>query len=199
MSEWNKQLKEQVERKFDNYRIFRIPLDAALDNQEFAAPGNELIVVNASSKIAIATVRFTRTAKEPINIFKNAKLFNVFTSFFVSCTAQPGEWLELFAGIDFDIKYEGSSVDESQPAITVTNVAADTNTVAAAHSCSFAIIKALLTNTSIVWVNIGAAAVEGSCYDLSPGGVVGLPMSNTNRINALFKIANEKLSIIYVN
>ena len=198
MRTWEQKLAEQVQRKFDNYRIVRIPLDAALDNMEFVAAGNELIVSNASSKTAAAAVRFARTAKESINLVKGAKIYSVFTSFFITSTAQPGEWLELLAGIDFDVKYEGSSDGESQPAITVTNVSANANTVAAAHICSSAIIKSLSTNTNLVWINFGAAAVEGSCYDLVPGGVIGLPMSNTNRINALFKVANEKLIVIYV-
>ena len=208
VSIWDARLAEQVKRKFKNYQPQRILLDAALDNKELPIAGDTLIVVNASSINALATVRLNNTSNEAIDLRLGRKINTIFTTLFMSCTAQAGEWLDVLAGIDFDIDFtdlllstmnELIDDSEAQPSITVTNATADANTVAAAHPCSSVIIKSLSTNTGLVWVNIGAAAVEGSCYDLSPGSVIGLSMSNTNKINALFKVANEKLTVIYVN
>lgn len=199
MNDWDQQLKEQAQRKFDNYRKVKIPLDNALDNQEFLVAGNELIVINASSKMAAATVRFTRTAKEAIDLVKGVKIHNVFTSFFVTSIAQSGEWLELLAGIDFDVKYECSSDGEAQPAMVLTNATANADTQAVSNTCTSAVIKSATSNTGLIWINIGAAAVENSCYDLAPGGVLALPMQNTNKIHALFKVANEGLIIIPIS
>jgi len=203
---WDARLAEQVKRKFENYRPQRILLDAVINNKELTLPGDTLIVVNASSVNALATVRLNSTSNDTINLKIGKKISTVFTKFFISCTAQANEWLDIIVGIDFDI----DDVDiliaaitgglngggEAQPAFTVTNAVANTNTVAAANSCSAAIIKALTTNTDLVWVNIGAAAAVGSCYDLVPGSVLPLPISNTNKINALFVVANEKLIVI---
>lgn len=197
MRTWEQKLQEQVQRNFDNYRIARITLDAALDNMEFVAPGNELIVLNASSKTAAATVRFSRNAKEGIGLVKCAKVYNVFKSFFITSTAQPGEWLDIFAGIDCDVKYEYGGDGEVQPAIIVTNAAANLNTIAAAHVCKLALISALSTNAGIAWVNIGAAAVAGSCNELSAGQSITVSISNTNKINVLFAVANDKVTVTY--
>jgi hypothetical protein len=203
---WDARLAEQVKRKFENYRPQRILLNAVIDNKELVIAGDALIVINASSVNALATVRLNGTSNEPINLKLGKKIFTVFTKVFVSCTAQTEEWLDIIFGIDFDIEDVDTLISaitgglagggEAQPAFTVTNAVANTNTVAAANICSAAIIKAPTTNTDIVWVNIGAAAAVGSCYDLVPGSVLPLPMSNTNKINALFVVANEKLIVI---
>jgi hypothetical protein len=208
VSTWDARLAEQVKRKFKNYQPQRILLDDALDNKELPIAGDTLIVVNASSINALATVRLNNTSNEAVNLQLGRKISTIFTTLFFSCDAQTGEWLDVLAGIDFDIDFGDlllSAANEliadaeakAQPAIVVTNATANLNTVADDHSCRSAIIKSPSTNTGLVWVNIGDVAVEGSCYDLAIGGVIALPMSNTDQINALFKVASEKLIVIY--
>jgi hypothetical protein len=206
MSNWDARLAEQVKRKFENYRPQRILLDNAIDNKELTIAGDTLIVVNASSANALATVRLNNASNEPINLKLGKKISTIFTKFYVSCTAQANDWLDIIIGIDFDIDDMDTLIaaitgglsggSQAQPAIIVTNVSANTNIVATASSCSAAVIKAPTTNTDLVWVNIGAAAVVNNSYDMVPGSVLSLPMSNTNKINALFVVANEKLIVI---
>lgn len=87
----------------------------------------------------------------------------------------------------------------AQPAIIISNVSADANTVGAAHACKRVLIRAFTTNTGLVWLNFGAAAVENACYPLDPGDAISVPLTNTNLINCLFKVANEKVTVVYTN
>jgi len=87
----------------------------------------------------------------------------------------------------------------AQPAIIITNGAADANTVGAAHACKRVLIRAFTTNTGLVWLDFGAAAVENACYPLDTGDAISVPLTNTNLINCLFKVANEKVTVIYTN
>jgi len=87
----------------------------------------------------------------------------------------------------------------AQPCITITNVSADANTVGANHACKVVLIRAHTTNTGLVWIDINNAAVAGSCYPLDTGDAVSFRTTNTNLINALFKVANEKVTVIYQN
>jgi len=86
---------------------------------------------------------------------------------------------------------------EAQPAIIITNVAADANTVGAAHACNRVLIRAFTVNTGLVWVDFNNAAVENACYPLDAGDAISVPLSNTNLINCLFKVAGEDVSVIY--
>jgi hypothetical protein len=198
---WDQRLKEQADRKFKNYSIHRLALDTALVDKEFPHAGDALIVVDASSANAVATVRLNRTANEEIELKLGKKIFTVFTSIYLSCSAQAGEWLDYLVGIDFDIEdtdtlgLVGGGV--AKPCFVVTNATANTNTVAAAHACAKVLIKAISTNSGSAWVNFGAAAVSGSCYELVAGAGVLVSLDNTNKINALFDIANDKIIITY--
>lgn len=87
----------------------------------------------------------------------------------------------------------------ARPCIIITNVAADANTVGAAHACKRVLVRAHTTNTGLVWVDFGAAAVDVSCYPLDKGDAYAGPLLNTNQVNCLFKVANEKVTVVYTN
>lgn len=87
----------------------------------------------------------------------------------------------------------------AQPAITITNANADQDTQGAAHACKAVLIRAHTINTGLVWVDFGAAAVALACYPLAAGDAVSVPLTNTNLIHCLFKVANEKVTVIYTN
>jgi hypothetical protein len=205
--EWDERLKLQDQRKFNNYKVHRIALDAVLVNKEFVIPGDIVIVVQASSSSAEATIRFNRDSNEALVLVEGKIRKTVFTKFYLSCAAQTGQWLDLLIGIDFDENQILSATligqgvtlggGTAQQVIIVTNASAGVDTQAAAHVCKGALLKALSTNTGLVWVNFGAAAVSGSSYDLAAGDVLPVPVDNTNKIHALFAVANEKLVVIY--
>jgi len=87
----------------------------------------------------------------------------------------------------------------AQPCIIITNVAADANTVGANHACKRVLIRAHTINTGLVWVDFNNAAVALACYPLAAGDSVGVPLTNTNLVNCLFKVANEKVTVVYTN
>jgi len=74
---------------------------------------------------------------------------------------------------------------------------ANTNVAAAAHICNRALIKADVNNTQIVWIDFGVAAVQNNCLPLDPGEWIKVQLSNTNRINANFKVGGEIVYIVY--
>jgi hypothetical protein len=87
----------------------------------------------------------------------------------------------------------------AQPCITITNANADQNTVGANHACKRVLIRAHTINTGLVWVDFNNAAVALACYPLAAGDSVGVPLTNTNLVNCLFKVANEKVTVVYTN
>jgi len=99
------------------------------------------------------------------------------------------------------ITVDGAVVAEenggAQPAIIITNGVADNNTVGANHACNRVLIRAFTTNTGLVWVDFNNAAVENACYPLDTGDAISVPLTNTNLINCLFKVANEDVAVIY--
>jgi len=194
--DWDKQLSDQVHRDFKNYHTLRIDLSTARDNEVKVAAGGLIYVWDMSSKAAAASIRFNRTVNDAIDLKLHTKIETIFTQFFITNIAQAGEWIELLIGIDFDITNVFENPAIARPAVIITNVAADTNTVGAAAITNKVLVKALSTNSGIVWLNIGAAAVEGSCYDLAPGSAIALRTSNTDQINVLFKTANDNVCVI---
>jgi hypothetical protein len=104
---WEIRLKEQVNRKFQNYKVIHVDLSSDMTDKEFPVAGDSLIVIRASSAAALASVKFNRNVNDELPVFEYAKHMLVFTSFFVSCDAQSGEWLDLLAGIDYEFDYDG--------------------------------------------------------------------------------------------
>jgi len=98
------------------------------------------------------------------------------------------------------MKSRGSSTSlrSAQPAMIITNVSADTNTVGTAHACTRALVRALTTNTGTAWVNFQAAAVSGSCFEATKAGdAISVPLQNTNQINVLFDTGGDKVTVVY--
>ena len=87
----------------------------------------------------------------------------------------------------------------AQPAIIITNANADADTQGAAHACKAVLVRAHTINTGLVWVDFGAAAVALACYPLAVGDAIAVPLTNTNLVHCLFKVANEKVTVIYTN
>lgn len=83
-----------------------------------------------------------------------------------------------------------------KPSAIITNANADTNTVGANVPCEKALIRSHPGNTGVVWLNFGAVAVEHAGWPLSIGDGLEVALSNTNKINALFKTGNDKITVL---
>ena len=204
ISNWDQRLKDQVDRGWDNYLRRRIYLDTARILERWGISGEFLYVEQSSSSSANIQLMLNRNTNDPLDLVAGVKIKTLFTQLFLTHNAQPGEWIDILIGINFEYHKPdggqgggGGGAAEAQPAVMVTNAVADTNTVAAANICNRAIIQALSANAGSSWINFGAVAVSGVCFELVAGSAMAVSISNTSRVNALFDIANDDVSIIY--
>jgi len=194
---------DQVLRDWHNYNRYRIDLSTARDAEFWGYAGEFMVVEEVSSASAAADIRLNRNTNDAIDLRIGTIIKTVFKEFYITNTAQPGEWIDVVIGINFEYykRFAGGSAlpqSEAQPCIIVTNALADTDTQAAAHICNRVLIKAHHANTDLVWLDFGAAAaVENACFDLPADHSLSVPLSNTDRVHALFKVANERITICY--
>ncbi len=194
---WEQRLADQVKRNYKNYFTLRITLDAAANNQQHIAAGDMIYVKAISSSNAASSIKLNRNTNEEIELKLHSKIKTVFTSFYITNTAQAGEWIDLLIGINFDIENILDRKPAAQPAIVITNALADTNTQGASHSCNEVLLRAAVGNAGMAWVNFGDAAVEDACMPIEAGEVVSVKLANTSDINVLFKSANDKIFVTY--
>ncbi len=199
MDSWEQRLHYQVERGWKNYHKHRINLSVARADLSVYFAGDFFYVEKTSSASALASVKLNRNTNESLDLQAGSRINTVFTQYFITNTAQSGEWLDVIVGINFekmDPHPEQSS--EAQPAIVITNALADTNTPGAANVCDEVLLRASPDNTGRVWVNFGAVVTGiNTCYPLDAGEIIAVRLSNTDQINAWFTVANERLFVIY--
>jgi hypothetical protein len=197
ISAFDQRLADHVKEKWSNYERLRLDLTEARNYLLFDIPGEFLAVERVSSSRAIATIRLDRPNRQDLNFDQARIVETLFERFFVSNAALTGEWMDLIIGRNFRTwkDSQANNVSEALQVLNVTNVAANANTVCAAGAVQAAIIKADVENTDIAWIDYGVPAVQSNCYPLDPGEWVIVPLSNTNRINVNFEVANE---IVYV-
>lgn len=211
ISTWNQRLDEQVRRKYDCTKTIRINLDAALVNKEFPIPGDQLLVIDASSADAVASLRFVRNDKEPIALYQGKKISTVFTSIFISCSAQANKWLDLQVSIDCDIDQVNTpdmlanaigavvgTAGCAQPCNILTNASPGVNTTGSPQACKRVVLKALPSNAGNCWLNFQAAAVIGSTFPMTPGSVISIVLTDCSYINVMFETGGDKLAVVYV-
>jgi len=197
ISEWDARLRSQLQRAFHNYHCRRIDLSVARDNQKLDWTGEILIVENVSSLDASAKVRLNFDDADQLTLEEDVEIESIFGGLFISNDAQPDEWLDVIAGINFKYRQQAQSRAEAQSCKIITNVAADANTVGTANVCNKVLIRAFTTNTGLVWVDFHQAAVENLCYPLAKGDAISNNLRNTDQINALFKVAGESVAVVF--
>ncbi len=193
---WNKNLEQLVKRRYKNYEDLTIDLSVARTFELKSIPGDFLAVISATNKAVNCEIRFNKQDNDPITLTHGKTIQTVFTGFYLSNTAQSGATITIRIGIIYsenDLPRRATA----ESILTVTNAAANTDTQAAAHLCDVALIKASNLNTDIVWIQFGAAAVQGSCLPLEPGESIAVDIDNTNEIHCNFTVANEKAFIVY--
>ncbi len=77
--------------------------------------------------------------------------------------------------------------------------AADTNYTLAAQACRSVMLQALGTNSGLLWLGIGTAAVEGKGLHLAAGNWVNVGASNLSMVNVLAKSAGDDLCYNWVD
>ena len=203
---WDERLDDQIRRRWENYLKRRIDLSIARVNQSFVMAGEGFIVQAVSNSTITATVRFNREMNDDLDLVDGLQIETLFGEFFITNTAQAGEWIDIIIAVDFSYKKTGqgtggggggTGATEAQQVLNLTHVNPNTSVQAAANTCIEAIIKADVQNTGISWIDFGAAAVQNSCVPLDPGEWIKVPITNTNRIYANFEVGGEVVYIAY--
>ena len=194
---WDERLGDQVKKGWENYKKKRLDLSAAQELLRLDLAGEFLYVEAVSSASAIATVRLNRNSNDEITLSHQTKIRTIFTTLFITHTAQAGEWIDLIIGINFEYFKPDNIRDEVQQVLNLTHANPDTNVAGAANICNTALIKADVLNTDIAWIDFGVAAVQDSCMPLDPGEWIRVSISNTDQINANFEVGGEIVYICY--
>lgn len=197
MSNFEKKLSEQVEKRYEKYKTYRINLSTANLDHQISLAGNFLCIDEVSSGSAQAQIKIDHDRSDPINLQLHTIIKTMFYTLFLSNEAQPGEWIEILVGCDFDlIRREVGKIIESQSCVVITNVAANTNTVGPASVSDIVLFKADVVNVGVVWIDFGIPAVQNACLPMDPGDWSRHHLSNLNQLNVNFEIANERLIVV---
>ncbi len=101
---WEKRLAEQVSRKFKNYNIMRFDLAEARDRQPLDVVGDYVGVNDVSTDNAVCYLALNSITNDLLKVKDGVDIETVFTSVFLTNTAQVGQWIELIFATDFKKK-----------------------------------------------------------------------------------------------
>ncbi|KPK75277.1 MAG: hypothetical protein AMJ79_11865 [Phycisphaerae bacterium SM23_30] len=99
---WDKRLKDQANRGWDNYLRRRINLDEAREDVFWSLAGEYIYVEEVSASTAAASIRINRKSNDQINLELGTTIKTVFTQLFISNTAQADQWIDIIIGINFE-------------------------------------------------------------------------------------------------
>ena len=198
---WDLRLKDQVLKGWENYFRRRIHLTDARTAEFWGVTGEFLYVEEVSSKSAAAAIRLNLNTNDEIDLQTGVVIKTVFKEFYITNTAQAGEWIDIIVGINFEYykHHAGDAIAgaEAQAVVKLTHANPNTNVAAAAQICNRALIKADVNNTQTAWIDFGIAAVQNACHPLDPHEAIEVSLSNLDRINANFEVGGECVFITY--
>ncbi len=196
---WEQRLKEQTMRGWENYTRKRIDLSSARTVEYWGIPGEFLYIEQASSKSALASVRLNRNTNDEIDLALGTVVKTIFTTLYITNTAQAGQWIDIIIGINFEYykKYQGDLGSLAKAVVPLTHANPNTNIAAGAQVSNAVLIKADTNNTADAWIDFGTPAVQNACLPLSPGDNVSVHLNNLNQVNANFEVGGEYVFIIY--
>jgi len=197
---WDRRLKEQVLKGWENYSRQRIDLSAARTVEYFGQTGEFLYIEKASSESAKATVRINRNTNDEIDLELGTVIKTIFQVLYITNEAQAGEWVDIIIGINFEY-YKGSQGAglgaEVRQVLNLTHANPDTDVAGTAAPCNRVLIKADVNNTQTAWIDFGVAAVQDSCIPLDAGEWIEVSISNTDQIHANFEVGGEIVFLVY--
>ncbi len=196
---WDKRLKQQTLRGWENYVRRRIDLSIARTSEYFGIAGEFLYIEQVSSDAAFASIAINRNTNDLIDLELGTVVKTIFTEFYVTNVAQAGQWIDLIIGINFEYYKQSRGVvgDVVQQVLNLTHANPDTDVQAAANPCNRALIKADVNNIDVAWIDFGVAAVQDDCFPLDAGEWVQVRITNTDQIHANFVVGGEIIYIAY--
>lgn len=198
---WEQRLTDQIKRDWNNYSRFRLDLSAARDIEPFNFTGEFLYIEQVSSNSALATIRLNRNTNSEIDLNIGTFIKTVFKEFYITNTAQAGEWIDLIIGINFEYhkQFSGSGIPgaRARQVLNLTHAVADTDVAAVSQPCNSALIKADVNNTQTAWIDFNVAAVQNSAFPLDAGEWLRVKIPNTDQVHANFEVGGEIVFIVY--
>jgi len=190
IGQWDARLKEQLERKFHNYHKRRINLNIARDNVKFNWTGEKIIVESASNDGAIATVRILFDDADPLTLKDNVEIDSIFNRVFITNEIQPGDWLDVIYGINFEYKKKisgGLYVDRGDPSSYDFTVG-DFTTDGAWHTLDLSGITPVGARLVHIHVNMTTAGSSRHLWIREKGNV-----NTSNRLYLNQQVANVNM------
>lgn len=196
---WDQRLKNQCLKGWENYIRKRIDLSIERICEFWGIAGEYLYVEEVSSDSASAQIRLNRNTNDTIDLRADAVIKTIFGEFYITNEAQPGEWIDIIVGINFEYQKRRQPGLQSyvRPVVKLTHANPNTNVTPASQIASRAVIKADVANTGIAWIDFGQAAVQNNCLPLDPHESVHVKISNLDQINANFEVGGECVFIVY--
>ena len=196
--DWDEELKQQVDRRYDNLQKLEIDLAQARTNYLIPIAGDFLKVESLTDPSAAPTIKFSnKNNADTIPLKAGRVIKTTFPYITLSNIAQAGESMTLLIGIHLEIIDEQPAAGPAQPVDKITHASADTNVTGADQPANRAVVKADVKNTGIAWIDFDTAAVQDECFPLDPGESLEVAIYNLNRINANFEVAGEKVFVVY--
>jgi len=198
---WEQRLGDQVKRDWHNYDRYRIDLSIARDKEPWNFSGEFIYVESVSSQSAYAKIRLNRNTNAEFDLEIGSTLKTVVKEFYITNTAQAGEWIELIIGINFEYykQFSGDEIPRSRArqVLNLTHAVANTDVAAVAQPCNSVMIKADVNNTQTAWIDFGVAAVQNSAFPLDAGEWLRVKLPNTDQVHANFEVGGEIVFIVY--
>ncbi len=197
MDTWDEKLQDQVSRDWENYRKNRFDLTTARADELVNMSGDFFYIEGASSEAALATVKFNRNTNETLAIKQGTTIKTVFKSFYLSNTAQAGQWIDVILGVNFEKIDAGPFLDpEAEAFVNVTGSGANDDITFAAMPTTEIMVLADPGNAGDVWVNLDAAAAVDTGWPLGPGDWIEFSISNMSRLQTRIVADGDKVIIL---
>jgi len=97
---WEKRLKDQAVRHWENYVHRRIDLSVARVDELLAIPGEFVFVEDAYDEdTSVAQIKFQKNTNDALDLEQGVEIYTVFTQVYISNEALEDEWLDLILSL----------------------------------------------------------------------------------------------------
>jgi len=137
------------------YTKFRHKLDAAQSNYKYNISGSYLYV-EAVSKVGLgATIRFNNQSNNPLNLIDRRAIKTPFSQFFLTHTAQAGEWIDIAVGFRAENFFE---IEDRSDTPQITKLLTDLEAMAKGYHTGYSPTRHTIGSGAAVTIAGGEAA-----------------------------------------
>ena len=198
LSPWTDRLQAMAARHYKNYKPVLIDLSTAHDLTALDMSGDFAMVYKSSSKSALAQIRLNDTHVDALDFRAGTTVQTVFTKAYLSNDAQPGQWLILLVGIDFDMTILESK-GTAQPVEFLTCVQVGDDYAGIDNAIDRVLIRALPNNVGTAWINFKTTAFVNQCLPLKAGDSLAVNLANYRQLHVTFDTVGDTIAVVMEN